>query len=134
MAGALAKIHVAKKQLALEEDNYRAILVRTTGKSSAATMSEAERGRVLAEFERLGFRAQPARAGRPPHVRKIYALWGELQKRGAVVRGAKGAPALRAFVARQTGVAAPEFLAPAQAASVTEALKGWIERVKKEQV
>lgn len=129
---ALAKIHVAKKQLALEEESYRAILERATGKSSARDMTEAERGRVLAEFERLGFRARPARAGRPAHVRHIYALWGELQARGAVVRGPKGAPALRAFVRRQTGVAAPEFLAPAQSASVTEALKSWIARIKQD--
>jgi hypothetical protein len=128
---ALAKIHVARKQLALEEDSYRAILERTTGKSSAAAMSEAERGRVLAEFERLGFRAQPGRKGRPPHVKKIYALWGELQSRGAVVSGPRGAAALRAFVRRQTGASAPEFLPPDKAASVTEALKSWIDRVKK---
>ncbi|MCO4053427.1 MAG: regulatory protein GemA [Bosea sp.] len=129
---ALARIHIAKKQLALEEEDYRAILERATGKSSAREMTEAERGRVLAEFERLGFRARPARAGRPAHVRHIYALWGELQACGAVVRGPRGAPALRAFVRRQTGVAAPEFLSPAQSTSVTEALKGWIARIKQD--
>lgn len=132
---ALAKIHIARKQLGLEEEDYRALLERTTGKNTARAMTEPERARVLAEFERLGFRAKPAaRSQRPAHVKNIYALWGELQTRRAVVRGPAGARALRAFVVRQTGLAAPEFLTPAQAASVTEALKGWIERVKKEEV
>lgn len=129
---ALARIHVARKQLALEEEDYRAILQRAGGKPSAGLMTEAERLRVLKEFERLGFRPRPARAGRALHVRKIYALWGELQARGQVVAGPPGAKALRAFVKRQTGASAPEFLSPQAAASVTEALKAWIARTKKE--
>lgn len=132
-SNSLAKIHVAKKQLALQDDDYRSILERATGKRSAAMMTEPERAKVLAELLRLGFRPKPvARSVRPPHVKKVYAMWGELQVRGAVVRGPAGAKALRAFVARQAGVSAPEFLSPEQSPSVIEALKGWIDRIKKE--
>jgi phage gp16-like protein len=127
---ALAKIHVAKKQLGLEEDDYRALLQRATGKVTAKLMTPREHLAVLAEFERLGFKARPARAPRPAHVRHIYALWGDLQKHGAVICGPAGAKALRAFVRRQTGIAAPEFLTPAQAMPVTEGLKAWIARIK----
>ncbi len=127
---ALAKIHVAKKQLGMQDYDYRALLQRATGKVTAKLMTPHEHLKVLAEFERLGFRPAPRQAGRALHVRKIYALWGDLQKQGAVVAGPKGAGALRAFVRRQAGVAAPEFLTPAGSASVTEALKAWIERVK----
>jgi phage gp16-like protein len=131
---ALAKIHIAKKQLGMQDDDYRALLERTTGKVTARLMTPHEHLKVIAEFERLGFRATPAKAPRPAHVKYIYALWGELQKRNAVVRGPAGAKALRTFVKRQTGIAAPEFVTPAQAMPVTEALKSWIERVKREAV
>lgn len=127
---ALAKIHVAKKQLGLDDADYRAVLQRATGKASAGAMTEPERLQALAAFEKLGFKPKSRPAGRAPHVKHIYALWGDLQKRGAVARGPKGAPALRAFVKRQTGAAAPEFLTPVAAASVTEALKSWVERIK----
>jgi phage gp16-like protein len=129
---ALAKIHIAKKQLAMPDDDYRALLQRATGKVTAKLMTPREHLAVLAEFERLGFKAKPARAARPAHVKHIYALWGDLQRRDAVISGPAGAKALRAFVTRQTGIAAPEFLTPAQAAPVTEALKAWIERIKRE--
>ncbi|WP_244903126.1 phage protein GemA/Gp16 family protein [Simonsiella muelleri] len=53
--GLIAKIHVAKTQLALDDDNYRAILQRVTAKSSCAEMNLQELQRVMAEMERLGF-------------------------------------------------------------------------------
>lgn len=132
MSGLLAKLHVAKKQLGLQDSEYRAVLNGATGKSSAAGMSEGELARSLAAFEKLGFKPASTRQkiNRPPHVRHIYALWGELQGLGAVVKGSKGAGALRAFVKRQSGVNAPEFLTVPAGNSVTEALKSWIKRVK----
>jgi phage gp16-like protein len=82
----LARIHVAKKQLQLDDDVYRAVLSRITGKGSSADMDGRERNLVLAEFARLGFKAEDAtrRAnalkGRPdnvaevPMLRKVAAL------------------------------------------------------------
>lgn len=128
MSALLAKLHIAKKQLALADAEYRGVLHRVTGKASAAALSVPELTAVLSEFERLGFKGVRKPTKRAPHVRKVYALWGELQTRGAVVRGPRGAGALRAFVRRQAGVAAPEFLTPEQSASVIEALKSWIDR------
>jgi hypothetical protein len=129
----IATIHVAKKQLGLDEDSYRDALERATGRRSAAELDQRGLMAAVAHFERLGFRRTTGpKTSRPLHVRKIYALWGALQDLGAVARGPAGAPALRAFVKRQTGVAAPEFVSAEDAAKVIEALKAWEARVKRE--
>lgn len=125
---ALAAIHIARKELGLTEDEYRAVLVRVTGKSSSAVMSDAERGRVLEEFKRLGWKGRGERRrppSRDPQVRKVFALWGALARAGTVRNGSRAA--LRAFVKRMTGVEDPEWLEPDQAGTVIEALKA-IER------
>lgn len=81
----IALLHVAKKQLALVDDDYRAILIRIAGVDSAADLSELDFERVLAEFNRLGFRSTGAarhfghRPGfaTPAQVRLIRELWRE---------------------------------------------------------
>jgi phage gp16-like protein len=61
----LAKIHVAKAQLGLDDDTYRALLARIAGVRSAKELNKRQIGAVLAEFERLGFKPRPAKkAGR----------------------------------------------------------------------
>lgn len=44
----LAAIHASAKELGLEEDGYRLMLLALTGKRSAGAMTDAERGEVLA--------------------------------------------------------------------------------------
>ncbi|MDD9822525.1 MAG: regulatory protein GemA [Gammaproteobacteria bacterium] len=79
----LAKIHIAKKALAMEDAYYRALLRRETGLDSAGKMSDAELQKALAAFQRLGWnpaaRADDDAAGQSPHGapaqrRKIAAL------------------------------------------------------------
>jgi phage gp16-like protein len=134
MSRLTAQLHIARARLGLSVEEYRAVLEARTGKRSAADMSEAERATALEGFVALGFqpaaRADRPRTQRPAHVRLIYALWGDLQTRGAVVKGARGKPALRAWINRQTGASAPEFLTVEQAGKCAEALKLWIRRVK----
>lgn len=78
----LAKIHVAKKQLALSDDEYRAILLSVTGKTSAADLDWRGRQALLDHFKKVGFKvkANPAGRARPnvgedrmPRIRKIEA-------------------------------------------------------------
>lgn len=74
--GKLAQIHIAKAQLGLGDDEYRAILARTAGVSSAKELTNRNVGNVLAEFRRLGWQPKPAKkAGRktprPPATRKV---------------------------------------------------------------
>lgn len=129
----LAAIHVAKKQLGLDDDAYRAVLARVTGKSSAKEMSEAERRAVVAELRRLGF----GRSSGPPHkggrrldgkyAPKLQALWIAAWNLG--LTRSRDDRALLAFVRRQTGIDHVRFLRHADdAAKVIEALKGWLAR------
>ena len=120
----IAKAHIAKKQLAMSEDSYRAMLARVGGSDSLSTCSDAGIVAVLAEFKRLGF-TNARRPSDKPHVRKIYALWRALKPH----LDAPSDDALRSFVKRQTGVTAPEWLDAAQANKVTEGLKAWAKRL-----
>ncbi|KGE77665.1 gp16 family protein [Halomonas salina] len=74
--GKLAQIHIAKSQLGLSDDEYRAVLARTAGVSSAKQLTNRNVGNVLHEFRRLGWQPKPAKkAGRksprPPATRKV---------------------------------------------------------------
>lgn len=63
--GKLAQIHIAKAQLGLSDEDYRAILARTAGVSSAKELTNRTVGGVMHEFRRLGFVPKPAKkAGR----------------------------------------------------------------------
>ena len=128
----LSKIHIAKKELALVDDDYRAILQRITGKASSGDCTEAQLEALLTEFKRLGWKpktsAAPFKPSGKPHVRKVFAVWGELTRKGALREPSR--QALQAFVLRQTGVSSPEWLSAKQANEVTEALKAMSKRHK----
>jgi phage gp16-like protein len=74
----LAKIHVAKKQLAMDEDDYRQLLFEQTGHGSAGDCTDAQLARVIERMKAIGFRPLP-RAGKKaathPMARKARALW-----------------------------------------------------------
>lgn len=132
---ALAKIHIARKELALNEENYRAILVRVTGQDTSSALNDRQIDKVLDEFRRLGWVPKKAfKRSDKPFVRLIYALWKEAAQVGAVSSSSK--EALRSFVERQTrrggdhGIDDPEFLRAADARRVTEALKAMIQRAE----
>lgn len=136
---ALAKIHIARKDLGLTEDDYRALLARVAGVVSAAKLGPEGQKAVLAELKRLGFRERPKIAGRVDapgdraHVGKVMQLWKEAAQKGAIRDGSDAA--LRTFVQRQTkgpdspeGVSAPQFLTPKQATRVIEGVKAILAR------
>lgn len=56
----LARIHLAKKELGLNEETYRSLLKSTTGKDSASAMGPGERWKVLLQLGRMG-----AKSGAP---------------------------------------------------------------------
>jgi len=64
----LSKIHIAKKDLGLDDETYRALLVRVAGVRSAKDLSPRQAGKVLAEFERLGWKSSPVKTGRKAPV------------------------------------------------------------------
>jgi phage gp16-like protein len=132
----LAKIHLAKKQLAMGDEAYRDMLQRVAGAPSAGALDLPKLEAVLKEMRRLGFRGVGrAKKGlsQKAQVRMIHAVWRDLQPH--ITDGSEAA--LRAFVQRQTksaarpeGVSAPEFLGPQEANKVLEGLKAWLARVR----
>lgn len=126
-----AIINIAKGQLGMVEDDYRAMLVRVTGLSSLRQMSERQKLAVVEEMKRLGFRVQAGGKKLPPsvkpYVRMIHALWKNCHRLGVIESGSR--EALRAFCKRFVahgidGVAVdPDLLSYAQATPIIEALK-----------
>lgn len=92
----LAKIHLAKKELCLSDEDYAAVICRISkGRtSSAGELDMFERGKVLAHFKRCGWQPKHARKpnqpySRPvtadsPEARKARALWLFLHELGEV--------------------------------------------------
>ena len=61
----LAKVHIARKDLGLGEDTYRAMLENLTGKASAAKLSVPELVRVVADLRKQGWQGQPKPKPKP---------------------------------------------------------------------
>lgn len=122
----LAKVHIAKKQLALEDDSYRALLHRVTGQESSANCTDAQLDALLGEFKRLGFAGEKPKTPRSDkaYVRMIFGIWKDLKP----FVNDHSVRALQSFVKRQTNVDAPEFLSPEEANDVIEGLKAWLAR------
>ena len=126
----LAKIHIAKAQLHLDDDQYRDIVRRITGKDSAAKCRYSQLVDLINEFKVLGWKTPHKKSFRPTKqsaIKKIYALWGELQKLGAVQTTDK--TALDAFVKKYTGIDNVQWLLPFQQQKIIEILKQWIKRL-----
>jgi phage gp16-like protein len=127
----LAQIHIAKKELGMDEMSYRATLQRVTGCNSSKGMTVNQRKAVIAEMKRMGFRPKSKfntrAASTKPYVRKVFALWGELKRKG--IWREPSPQSLRRFVKNMTGCDDPEWLTYSQAEIVIEAMKKMKERV-----
>jgi len=127
---ALAKLHIAKKQLGLDDDTWRDLLERETGKRSSKDMNDGERGRVLDVLKQQGFKpvSNGSRKGlEGKYAPKLQALWIAGYNLG-LIRNRDDA-ALLAFVKRQTRIDHTRFLRyHSDADKAIQALKGWLER------
>lgn len=76
----IGRIKMGQKALGMDDETYRALLQRVTGKSSSTQMTPAERNQVLGELARLGFkRAETADRrrrypGKPRNLREVPLL------------------------------------------------------------
>lgn len=128
---AIAIINIAKAQLALDEDDYRAMLARVTGVASLRAMSDRQKLAVVEELKRMGFRMKVGGKKLPtsvkPYIRLIHALWSSCARLGVIETGSR--EALRAFCKRfvahgQEVIAVdPDLLSYEQATPIIEALK-----------
>ncbi|KQI67985.1 hypothetical protein AN189_12995 [Loktanella sp. 3ANDIMAR09] len=130
-----AQIHIGRQQLAMDDDDYRDLLERVTGQRSSARLNDDQRRAVINELKRLGFAARPPagryrKASEKSHVRYIFALWGELKRKGIWRNPERSS--LLAFVEARTGKADPEWLTAAEAHPVIEALKAMQRQEKRD--
>lgn len=77
----LAQIHIAKKQLGMDDDVYRAMLWGVARVRSAAELDHAGRQRVLEHLRASGFKPAPPRAPTPGRPRNI-----DSEDRGPMLR------------------------------------------------
>lgn len=145
----LGKIHLAAKQLGMDENTYREMLFVHGGARSAADLDDAGRHRVLMHLRSAGFRARLAtwvRRGTKRvtaagdilasdnQVRMLRSIWIQLADAGVVKNRAE--PGLRAWIQsatrryhpQRTGYSAPEFLPEWVAQRTAEHLKQWARR------
>ena len=83
----LARIHIGKNQLKLEDAEYREMLKQVTGKSSCSDMHISDLYLVLKRLEKSGFKSQKRSYGKKPNasqghkamMNKIEALLADNQ-------------------------------------------------------
>lgn len=124
----IAKIHVAAKQLDIEEDDLRSLYKEKTGKTSLRMMSFGERTKVIEELKRKGFKSKsktPAPSDK--YSAKITALWIAAHNLG--ITRSKTEKSLLAYVKRMANVDHTRFLRHHEdAEKVIESLKKWMTR------
>lgn len=131
---AVVKVQIARRDLGLDEDTYRAMLERLTGRTSSSACTDAQLGRVLDEMKAKGWKPKVVTGGRAarsastrvapassPVAKKARALWISLHQLG-VVRDPSEA-ALEAFGKRQLKVERLHWAKPYHADRLVEALK-----------
>jgi len=134
-------IHVAKRDLSLDDDTYRSILQRFGRKESSSDLTVPELEQVLEHLKRSGFKvrskgkpAKPkvvkAKPSRPlaqdAESKKIRALWLFLHELGAVKNPSE--EALASYVKRIAGVDALQWISGEQAERLIETMKKWAMR------
>jgi len=140
----IAKVHIGKQKLHLDDDTYRDMLESLFGKRSSKALSTKQLVGLVEHMKKQGFKDRPRRrtAAAPAEsvtaaedrerlLRKIRALWASLHHLG-VLRDASET-SLASFVrrvtgGRETGIAILAWLDGAAAFKVIEALKKMAER------
>ena len=117
----LAKIHIAKKELGLDDATYRGILWDRYHLESAADLNTAQVVDLIDLFRQKGWR--PASSGQRG---LIHVLWSKLEDSGAIRHPTEDA--LAAFVEHATGKDDLQRLTVHEASRVIEMLKKWLER------
>lgn len=134
----LAKIHIAKKQLQLSDDDYRQIILDESGKLSSANCTDAQLTLIIDRLKRQGFKPLPSGSAKGqamhPMARKARAMWISLYQLGVVHNPSE--KALEAFAKRQLGCDRLVWARQSHGNRLIEALKnmaarnGWAQRAE----
>lgn len=130
----LAKIHIAKKELGMSDDAYRAMLMDVAKVESASKLDFHAQHKVLHRMQELGWKPKTSKnKGRKSgkvktQADKIRACWITMHQAGII--NDPGEAALGKFISRQTSGTKqrPEFLDAGEAHQVIERLKKWAKR------
>lgn len=128
----MAKIQIARKDLAMDEDDYRQALLDQTGHLSLTECSERELVAMLDWLKSKGFKPLPGKkAASHPMALKARALWISLYHLGVVHN--RSDAALEAFAKRQLKCEKLAWARQSDAFQLIEALKamgsrhGWVQ-------
>lgn len=124
----LAKIHLAKKQLGLDDETYRAMLWTVARVNSAADLDQYGRSKVLQHLKSRGFKLTRGRV-KGPRAGLVYHIWNRMCLAGVVHQRGLGGW-LQANTKRFNGIGflAPEFCSSQALNQVIEQLKQWADR------
>ncbi|WP_230965437.1 gp16 family protein [Burkholderia cepacia] len=75
----LAKIHIAKQQLGMDDDSYRAMLHSVAGVSSAKDLDAQGAAKVMRHLERCGFKPVHSHGRRPRYTLTREAQLGKIE-------------------------------------------------------
>lgn len=121
----IAKINIARQQLRMAEDDYRQLLLDSTGHISLKDCSDAQLAQMIDALKSKGFAPLPRAGGKPaaqhPMARKARALWISLYHLGVVHNPSE--EALEAFAKRQLGCDRLAWARQSDAYRLIEALK-----------
>lgn len=118
----IAKIQIGKKQIGLDDDDYRKAIVDISKQPSLSACSDVELVKMLDWLKSKGFRTAPRKgAATHPMAGKARALWISLHQLGAVQNPRE--EALEAFAKRQLGCDRLAWANQSQAFRLVEALK-----------
>ena len=123
----IGAIHAAKANAALDDDTYRDILARLTGRRSSRDLNSAEAAKVLNHLNGLSKSVKGSVRMSGTYAGKLRALWLTGYNLGVVAD--RRDTALLAFVERQTKISHPDWWTDAATANrAIEGLKDWIGR------
>jgi phage gp16-like protein len=83
----LAKIHIAKKELGMSDDQYKAVLAERMGVESASELSGRDLIRLVRVMEDMGWAPKRSRTGALPDdkARQIKRIWAQCYSLGRPV-------------------------------------------------
>lgn len=130
MSKLLGMTQIARKQLGMNEDEYRAFLQGSIGKTTLKGSSSKEQWRVIEAFKALGWQPASVHKGKPlekdPQARLIRHLWLTMADLGIVRE--RSEKALNTYVRRITGCGLDKATTK-QCQLVIETLKKWLDRI-----
>ncbi|HCZ16918.1 MAG TPA: hypothetical protein DHV85_20580 [Candidatus Accumulibacter sp.] len=110
----ISLIHLAKKNLAMTDDDYRALLLRAAGVESSTCLDAVGFAAVMVEFGRLGFESTSASERRKEPYRQgshaTYAQRSLIRRLWQAYKGEEDDAGLRHWLQRQFKVSHPRFL------------------------